>query len=172
MNGWRGARAEPVTPSLSRLLWVLGGVWTLPNTAIGLAIGLAGLTRGATARRGEGAIVFDHFPWGPGGALTLGQVILNTGVGLDGRCRTYADRAAGRDIAHCATVRLGDHERAHILQYLLFGPLFLPLYLICGGISARNPLERAADDYALGGSPWPWSHTTRTPSSGDARDDG
>lgn len=134
-----------------------GGLWTSPNTVLGLVLGLAGLVRGARLRRDGPALVFDHYPWGPGGALTLGQVILNTGADLDARCRTYADQAAGRDPAHCRSVRLGDHERAHVLQYLVLGPLFLPLYLACGGISARNRFERAADRYALGGSWWPWA---------------
>lgn len=134
----------------------VGGLWTAPNSLLGLVLGLAGLTRGARIRTSDGALVFDAYPWGPGGALTLGQVILNTGTDLDARCRTYADRAAGTDAASCRTVRLGDHERAHVFQYLVLGPLFLPIYFLCGGIAARNPFERAADRYALGGSWWPW----------------
>lgn len=164
---------------------VLGGVWTLPNTLLGLLAGAVGLLRGARCSAGEGALVFLDYPWGPGGAMTLGQTILVRGSGLDARCRPYADRlspagaaravggeaVAGREgSAPCRTashpdgspedvrwLRLGDHERAHVYQYLLFGPLFLPLYAICGGISARNPFERAADRYALGrGGWWPW----------------
>jgi hypothetical protein len=138
-------------------LWQwLGGLWTAPNSIVGLVLGLAGLARGARCHLGEGALVFEHYPWGPGGALTLGQVILHTGASLDARCRLYAARVAGIAPHACTTIRLGDHERAHVLQYLLFGPLFLPLYFACGGIRARNPFERAADAYARGGSPWPW----------------
>jgi len=38
------------------------------------------------------------------------------------------------------------------------GPLFLPLYLLHGGVSVRNRFERAADRYALCGKGWwPWS---------------
>jgi len=51
-------------------------------------------------------------------------------------------------------VRLGDHERAHVFQYMVLGPLFLPVYLACGGVSVRNPFERAADRYALQGRGW------------------
>jgi hypothetical protein len=36
----------------------------------------------------------------------------------------------------------------------VLGPLFLPLYLLCGGVSARNPFERAADRYAQCGHGW------------------
>ena len=52
---------------------------------------------------------------------------------------------------------LADHERAHVYQYMALGPLFLPLYLACGGISVRNRFERAADRYAMTGHGWwPW----------------
>ncbi len=134
----------------------LGALWTLPNSLIGLAAGLAGLGAGARVHwgRNEAAVVFQHWPWGPGGAITFGNVILHTGASLDERCATYEHRAG-----YCQhpDVRLGDHERAHVYQYMVLGPLFLPLYLLCGGISARNPLERAADRYAMTGSGWwPW----------------
>jgi hypothetical protein len=135
---------------------VLGAVWTSPNSALGLLLGLAGLARGARCRYSDGALVFHRYPWGPGGALTLGQVILHTGESLDVPCLSYAQRARGECDPVQARIRLGDHERAHVLQYLLFGPLFLPLYLACGGISHRNPFERAADRYAAGGSWLPW----------------
>lgn len=136
-----------------RALQGLGAVWTLPNTLIGLLAGLTGCAAGARPRwQGrECALVFERWPWGPGGAMTLGNVILLNGDSLDIACATYAHRAG-----HCvdAAVRLGDHERAHVYQYLLLGPLFLPVYLACGGISVRNPFERAADHYALHGHGW------------------
>jgi hypothetical protein len=41
---------------------------------------------------------------------------------------------------------------------MVLGPAFGPLYLLCGGVSARNRFERAADRYALTGRGWwPWS---------------
>ncbi|MGD5182347.1 hypothetical protein QUS34_23265, partial [Xanthomonas citri pv. citri] len=95
-----------------------------------------------------------RWPWGPGGAITLGNVILHTGDDLGVRCSTYAQRAG----AHSEPlVRLVDHERAHVFLYLVLGRLFLPLYLLCGGVSARNRFERAADRYAASGQGWwPW----------------
>ncbi|MGV8941396.1 MAG: hypothetical protein ACOH1P_07645 [Lysobacter sp.] len=126
---------------------------------MGLLIGVAGLPFGAHVhwRREYLSLVFHGWPWGPGGALTLGNVIIHTGDDLDIPCLTYAHRAG-----HCVDppVRLGDHERAHVYQYLVLGPLFLPLYLLCGGVSVRNRFERAADRYALSGEGWwPWSVT-------------
>ncbi len=138
----------------------LGMLWTAPNTAIGLLIGLVGIAFGAHAhvRKRELAIVFHRLPWGPGGALTLGNVILHTGDTLDSTCVTYAHRAGHGDEP---AILLADHERAHVFQYMLLGPLFLPLYLICGGVSVRNRFERAADRYALSGKGWwPWTRPT------------
>jgi len=147
-------RLSPVSRALLR---VLGAIWTAPNTLIGLLAGLTAVPFGARPRwrGGDLALVFHGYPLGPGGAMTLGNVILHTGHDLDVRVCTYAHRA-GR--AREAEVRLCDHERAHVLQYMALGPLFLPLYLLCGGISARNPFERAADRYALTGRGWwPWA---------------
>lgn len=138
-------------------LLLAGAVWTAPNTLIGLLLGLAGMPAGARPHwsRRDCALVFHGWPWGPGGALTLGMVILHTGQSLDVLCSTY-EHQVGR--CQHPPIRLGDHERAHVFQYLLLGPLFLPAYLLCGGISVRNPFERAADRYALHGHGWwPWS---------------
>jgi hypothetical protein len=140
-----------------RLALMAGACWTLPNSLLGLLAGLACMMWGARPqwRSSETALVFRHMPWpGPGGALTLGNVILHTGAALDTPCLTYAHRA-GLGAEPC--ISLADHERAHVYQYMVLGPLFLPLYACCGGISARNRFERAADRYARHGSGWwPW----------------
>lgn len=138
---------------LRRLLIVLGVIWASPNTVIGLIIGSIALVGGGkmVVRRNDLAIVFDHVPFGPGGALTLGNCILHTGDTLDSACFTYAHRAGHGDEP---VIRLCDHERAHVYQTMVLGPLFLPLYLLCGGISVRNPFERAADHYARYGYGW------------------
>ena len=137
----------------SALLLALGGLWTSPNSALGLLAGGVGLALGARARwrSHELALVFERMPWPSPGALTLGNVILHTGASLDVGCLTYAHRA-GR--ANEPSVSLADHERAHVYQYMLLGPLFLPLYLLCGGVSVGNPFERAADRYAMAGRDW------------------
>jgi len=142
-----------VTPAARALLFVLGVAWTVPNTVLGLVLGLVGMPFGARASlsKREQALVFAAWPWGPGGAITLGNVIVHTGASLDVQCNTYAHRA-GR--CQEPTMRLGDHERAHVFQAMVLGPLFLPVYLLSGGISVRNPFERAADRYALSGHGW------------------
>ena len=137
------------------LQWV-GALWTLPNTVLGLLLGGFGLLCGARVvwQRRQCALVFLGFPFGRG-ALVLGNVIVCTGPSLHVRCQTYATQAG---CAVDASINLADHERAHVFQYMLLGPFFLPLYALCGGISWRNRFERAADRYALSGSDWwPWS---------------
>ena len=141
---------------LLRCLQALGVAWTLPNTVLGLLVGTLAMARGAHAhfRLRDIAIVFHNVRMGPGGALTLGNVILHTGASLDEPCVTYAHRAGHGDEPE---ILLADHERAHVYQYMVLGPLFLPLYAVCGGVSVRNRFERAADRYALSGRGWwPW----------------
>jgi hypothetical protein len=138
---------------LLRLGQALGAVWASPMTLVGLLVGGVALLRGAQVTVTDSAVVFCKVPFGPGGALTLGNTILNTGHSLDEVARTYHCREHGGD----ESVRLGDHERAHVYQALALGPLFLPLYFACGGISWRNRFEQAADRYALTGRGWwPW----------------
>ena len=142
---------------LLRLAQGVGIVWAMPVTALGLAVGLAALAAGARVRisRRELACVFQRVPWGPGGALTLGNVILDTGDVLERACNTYAyDAGQGQE----PQILLADHERAHVFQYMALGALFLPLYLLHGGVVASNPFERAADRYArIGRGWWPWA---------------
>jgi hypothetical protein len=139
---------------------VLGAAWTLPNTLAGLAAGLVALASGAKAEVADSALVFHGVRFGPGGALTLGQVILHTGDTLEGNALTYWCKQHGG--SDC--VRLGDHERAHVYQYLALGPLFLPLYFLCGGISWRNRFEQSADRYAQSGKGWwPWPRPSLPP---------
>ena len=156
MSGTGGTVRSSPWPRRGGLL--LGALWASPWSLLGLLAGVVGLAAGASVRisRRERALVFQHWPWGPGGAMTLGNVILATGDDLEAACVTYEHRA-GRCVH--PPVRLGDHERAHIYQYMLLGPLFVPVYFLCGGISVRNPFERAADFYAMHGRGWwPRSH--------------
>ena len=141
-------------PWLRTTLLVLGFVWALPVTLLGLIAGAVLLPFGARARRDGMALVFHHIPIGPGGALTLGNVILDTGHSLDRDALTYHCAAHGGDDRVC----MADHERAHVYQYLALGIFFLPLYFACGGISHRNRFEQAADRYAATGRGWwPWA---------------
>jgi hypothetical protein len=142
---------------LRRALFPLGLVWASPNTILGLLLGLPALPFGARLGIGDGALVFLRYPWGPGSALALGNVILCTHATLDGACASYAERF-GLWPPGGSLHRLGDHERAHVYQAMVLGVFFLPIYFMCGGISPRNRFEQAADRYAdTGRGWWPWS---------------
>lgn len=147
----------PPRNALRSALFLLGMIWASPNSLLGLLIGLPGLALGTRVRISDGALTFLRYPWGPGGALALGNVIVCTHATLDGASQTYAERfglGSGGGPWH----RLGDHERAHVYQAMALGVFFLPLYFAHGGISARNRFEQAADRYAGSGSGWwPWS---------------
>ena len=133
----------------------MGQAWTLPNTALGILVGVAGMPFGARPYRIAGGLAFRCMP-AFAGAITLGAVVLHAGASLDVRVPTYTRRL--RPAARVAFVRLADHEYAHVQQYLALGPMFLPLYFLCGGISVRNRFERSADRYALTGRDWwPWA---------------
>lgn len=116
-------------------------LWALPNTTLGLVLGVLSFQR---PRLDRGVVVFDRarrgFLWvfskTPWSAITYGHVILATRT-LEGTLRA--------------------HERAHVRQYEALGPLFLPVYL---GIFAvrgyrRHPMELAASRAALEAGPRP-----------------
>ena len=116
---------------LDVLVTVLRFVWTLPNTVLGLVLGL--LTFQAP-RTDDGLVLFDRRPRGitwlmprlGRSAMTVGLVILSSRP------------LRGRLLAH---------ERHHVRQYLAWGPLFIPAYLLLAipfGYR-RHPMERAAE---------------------------
>jgi hypothetical protein len=109
---------------------MLGFIWSLPTTIVGL---LAGSLTFQRPRLHGGALVFDRGPRGltwllsrmDRSAMTVGFVIVSA-VPVEGR--------------------LLAHERAHIRQAMLLGPLFIPAYLLLAipfGYRG-HPMERAA----------------------------
>jgi hypothetical protein len=113
-----------------RPLELLGFVWSLPNTLLGLALGALTFQ---TPRILGGAIVFDRTARGVTWllarmhrtAMTVGFVILS------------ARPLEGRLLAH---------ERHHVRQSMVWGPLFVPVYLALAVPFGyrRHPMERAA----------------------------
>jgi hypothetical protein len=92
----------------------LGFVWTLPNTLIGLLLGLFTFQ---LPRVGDGALVFDRtrrgltalMPRLHRSAMTIGFVIVS---------------------ATPLTGTLLEHEKHHVRQYCAWGPLFIPVYVL------------------------------------------
>lgn len=106
--------------------WI-GFVWTLPNTIVGLALGVFTFQ---TPRIHDGLVCFDREPRGLTSlmarvnrtAMTVGFVVLS------------AAPVEGRLLAH---------ERHHVRQYCVWGPLFIPVYLVLSipyGY-VRHPME-------------------------------
>jgi hypothetical protein len=124
----------------------LGFVWTLPNTLIGLVLGLFTFQR---PRLADGVLLFDRTPRGltkllprmNRTAMTVGFVIVSA-----------------RPVRGALLL----HERHHVRQYCAWGPLFIPVYLLLAipyGYR-RHPMElraqRAAGDGAAGGGGGTW----------------
>ena len=112
------------------LLHALGFAWAMPNTLLGLVIGA--FTFQAPRIHG-GAIVFDR---GPRGVTWLLRAMNRTAMTL-GFVIVSAAPVEGRLLAH---------ERHHVRQSMLWGPLFVPAYLALAipfGYR-RHPMERAA----------------------------
>ena len=137
---------------------VAGAVWALPLTAPMLVMALMVWPFGARFSTLGPMLVVTRFPFGPMGALALGQVVLSRLPTLDLRVPSYRARDAVRRDSPAPIrqerVHLGRHELAHVRQALVLGPLFPFVYLISGGVSARNRFERAADRYARSGRGW------------------
>jgi RHS repeat-associated protein len=140
------------------MLDLAGKVWALPNTVVGLAVG--GVSYGAglggyglglldvapSISIGNNAIQFENILFG-NGALTLGNTITYGGG--------TAPSQMGNLYGDPRYLNVGRHEMGHTYQYQAYGPFFLPAYFLSGGISATNPFEQGANDYAAGGSWWP-----------------
>jgi len=129
------------------ILNIVGKIWTAPNTAIGLIWGgvgyAAGLLPGVsmpTISFGNNAIQFENHPLMKFGAIAFGNAI--------SYAKDYGPNRTGDSYGR--KTNNGLHEKGHTYQYQLLGPLFLPIYFSSGGISARNPWEQAADNFALG----------------------
>jgi drug/metabolite transporter (DMT)-like permease len=114
-------------------LRILRLLWALPNTILGLVLGILALPGGsARIRRGTVEISGPALGWllrhlvpiaGGARAMTLGHVVL----GRDSEC-----------LEEC-----GDHERVHVAQYERWGPLFLPAY----ALSSLLAMLRGDDPY-------------------------
>src|SRR5206468_10563987 len=134
--------------SAVRILDVRGKIWTSPNTLLGLLAGAIGLAFGARLRFQHNALVFCRYPFGRGGALVLGNVILVTESSLDVMVTSYRTRCNPPPVecrSTCDDVHLGKHEEAHTYQYQVLGPAFLLVYWIAGIGRQVSALELAAD---------------------------
>ncbi len=109
----------------------LGFIWTSPNTLLGLVVGLLTFQR---PRLAHGLLLFDR---GPRGLTTLMRRMNRLAM------------IVGFVVVSSVPVEgyLLVHERWHVRQYMLWGPLFIPVYLLLavGYGYRRHPMERGAE---------------------------
>ena len=110
-------------------------LWAGPTTAVGLLAGALTLATGGHMQVERGALEFHggfarwflERRWVMASAMTLGHVIL----GRDARC-----------LASCR-----DHEQAHVRQVEVWGPLFLPAYVLASGWAWARGRHYYLDNY-------------------------
>jgi hypothetical protein len=110
-------------------IW-LGFAWTLPNTLLGI---LVGLTTFQLPRVRHGLLLFDRRPRGLTRLMPrMGRTAMTVGFVV-----VSARPLEGRLLAH---------ERHHVHQYMTWGPLFIPIYFALAAAFGyrRHPMEVAA----------------------------
>ncbi len=103
--------------AMRKVLWLVGYFWALPVTSLGLMLAMLF----ARLESVDEEYVL-HFVVQPGGPLAWYVRRFRISAFTLGAVVTYAGADGPRQ------VRLVRHERAHVLQTLVLGPLFLPLY--------------------------------------------
>jgi hypothetical protein len=101
-------------------------VWALPNTLVGLLFLPPLLLTGGRARFVSG--VLELHGW-------LAAALLRRCVPLPGGAAaiTFGHVVVARDAASLAATR--EHERVHVRQCEVWGPAFIPAYLLAGLVS-------------------------------------
>lgn len=143
------------------LTGILGKIWDLPNTALGLGLGavdsLATLATGQVPHLGfgNGALqisnLVDLSPLRLGGAITFGDTQLYNGVKPD-QIESHSPYSGLSGFTY------GDHEGGHTAVDDGLGIFALPLYLSSALVNGwkSNPYEIQADRHAkFGESPFP-----------------
>ena len=129
------------------LLRFLGHLWTLPNTVIALLFGLGG----RCVWDAENEVVVVVGGWVPAIFTRLGYAGMSVG-----------DVVLGAEDLRVRHGRIYRHELVHTTQSRLFGPLYLPLTILCYAIGFcrfrenahdASPLEVWADN-ASGNAEW------------------
>jgi hypothetical protein len=117
---------------MRKVLWLAGYVWAFPVTMVGLLLALPFAQLDSVDEEG-----ILHFVVQP-----------DTPLGWCMRHFHFSAFALGAAVAYAGAdgprqIRLMRHERAHVVQTLFLGPLFLPLY----GLAALWELAHGRDPY-------------------------
>ena len=101
---------------------VLRYLWAAPTTVLGLAMAIASLRRGHVAI--VDGVIEAHSPF-------LRRALASLTPLADGAdAMTLGHVVIGRDARALEITRA--HERVHVRQYEVWGPLFIPAYLFAG----------------------------------------
>jgi len=117
---------------MRKVLWLVGYLWAFPVTVLGLLFSLL-----FARLESVDAEYILHFVVQPGTPLAWYVRRFNIAAFTLGAVVTYARDEGPRQ------VRLVRHERAHVVQTLALGPLFLPLY----GLASLWELARGRHPY-------------------------
>src|SRR5579859_3032844 len=138
MDRDRVARIVTVVGCGTRHLTMLGWLWSLPNTLLGLGFAALSLTlprpnEGLLVAQSNRGLAYRFLTRRGFGAITFGRVVVS---------------------ALPLTPRLLVHESHHARQYEVLGVFFLPIYLWLHARYgyAANPLELEAEACAAGSS--------------------
>ena len=136
-NGPAPDRKDPADKSNLGVGDVVGKLWNLPNSVIGLGYGAAGYLAGWPSHwlglqdeapgitSGNNAVQFTYSPlMAPGSAITLGNAQVFHGEPTDPG--DYRD----------PPTPIGEHEEPHTYQGQQLGPLYLPSNIL-GGLAAE-----------------------------------
>lgn len=116
--------------------WALGWVWALPVTLLGYVLGLP-LAR--VVRITRGGVV--HFAARPRGLMQWAMRRLHVSAYTLGTTVTHLEPQGPWD------ERLLCHEDAHVVQTLVLGPLFLPVYFAASGWAALRGRDAYRDNW-------------------------
>ncbi|WP_415837712.1 RHS repeat-associated core domain-containing protein, partial [Shewanella denitrificans] len=145
-----------ITKALGVVGDVMGRIWSLPNTLIGLGYGGIGMMFGATPvwDGSEGILHFTNMPeWMMPSAMSFGHVHV---YGQNSYKNPNGSYVVNRFDSPIVT-----EETLHTRQSEILGPLYLPLHgmamgvsqLTGGGTHNKNLLEMGPES---GKNPWPW----------------
>ncbi len=107
--------------SRNKTVRILLYIWVLPNSLIGLSVGLIGVMSGGGFQFRQGCLEFY------GGFVTV--MLKRIGLGQGVLAMTLGHTIIGQDQAGLDLAR--DHEQVHVAQYERWGPIFIPAYLSC-----------------------------------------
>ena len=126
-------------------------MWEVPNNILGATNTLANILAGYLTNKpvkiqiGEKGIEIIGGRLGMGGFSGNYYSVITLGYFVNYYGDTMSQTEINKSNYTSLPIIFGPHENTHIDQQKKYGPLFLPLYFIDGGISGNNKFEIEAD---------------------------